>query len=171
MSIYYELRFKDVTLDLINRKDIFNWLKECKRYNEQDWSLISDNNLEKAIPDELKEYSRVHSFYNSFTDDLEIKIILYKPLATLDTCIGNKSKNDDIDYLILMLSRYITSGRVFYYNEDSISEIDYKKISIEFDNIKKSGERFSLYDYCAKAISLEGDNYEEIEFEYLHEGL
>jgi len=138
MSIYYECRFKDIKLDLKDRSDIYQWLKQvdqiCKTY-----AVIVDNDHltpeevnelnklydELSLPKELLEYDRVGDLGNSFTDNLD-SIFTYDDdhIITIDLCIGNKNKDSDIERLIWLLKPHILSGNIYFYNEDFVQFVD-----------------------------------------------
>ena len=128
MSIYYECRFKNIKLDLSKRSDIKLWLSKSKEMLND---TLSDNEYEiwdNYVPEEIKEYSRVDRFYNSFTDNLIFNInFLENDIVELNLCIGNKNKNNDIERLIWLLKPYIIFGKIYFYDEDITRQVNIDK--------------------------------------------
>jgi len=113
MSIAYECRF-NIILDLSTRPDLIKWLSDPS---------------EETLPESLRRFDRVEWLGNDFTDDLKT-IIDTSDISNviMNVCIGNKSKDDDIDGLIYELARYITSGEIYLYNDDVTGKVEYGNI-------------------------------------------
>ena len=152
MSIYYECRFKDLRLDLSSRPDVVKWLKQVKE------GALDDLDL----PDGMIEDSRCEFLDNSFTENLKKNIdITNVDDVLLDLCIGNKNKDDDIENLILLLKPYIKSGSIFFYNEETVREVDIEKTVDKYLEFKSVEESLAEYKECIKDYTLNDIDNEE----------
>jgi len=120
MSIYYELRLKDIVLDLSTRPDLLTWFKL-----EENDKLF----LDRSLPKELNEVPTHISTHNIFQDGLDKYFNFDNPKeVSINLCMGNKNYDEELTMFIKMIAPYIVSGELLLWDEIKVRLINYKEM-------------------------------------------
>jgi len=179
MSIYYECRFKNVVIETTGQDDVTfdirNWLQKVINGSHEDvvWEYFT------KLPD-YEKMSRMENLSNTFTDNLKKSIRFDSKLITIDLCVGNKNKDEDIERFIALIHPYIKSGDIYFYNEDITRKVKLFNLTDEekqelYDEYILTYEVLDIKDKVKDSLSIDDLIYrgeiEDVLYDELHKGL
>ena len=153
MSVYYQVRLKKVIIETTD-KEVLKFIEYSKEIHEFGFSNILPH------PKELTLLDEDYSLTNTITDEYKSNTT-YEKLSEssymIDTVIGNKNNDNNLEYVIFMLLKYKTFGEIIFWDENYLTRINgnkYIKDSLTEDEANKplfqifyTNEDVSEYDY------------------------
>lgn len=144
MATYYEVKFKDILLDLTDRPDITRWIKASyDAYLHGESKRIGRCGLDSRdmavdvalLPIGINSEKWVNNICYNLIDDYSENGVEIKDdgHAILNCTFGSKNRNGGIEVAILYLMQFYILGAIYVNVDGMYSELDISKLkSLEF---------------------------------------